>query len=390
MLMTRTATLLSILSLASLSIVSMAAPAGAASAGLTVGKPEIRSMAALAFGPDGVLFVGDSVGGAVFAIDLGDKTERAVKDPKRILDVEGKLAALLGATPADILVHDMAVNPLSKNVYFAVSRGRAALAAGSPWVLPNDVATATALVRLDFDGKVSVVDLGAVPFARVALPNPVDPAKKHAWKEGLQARVETITDLGYADGTLWIAGLSNEEFASTMWRVKYPFDSAVAATTIENYHGAHQKYETEAPVRAFVPYILNGTPSLVAAYLCTPLVTFSVDTLKDKAHVKGRTIGEFGSGNYPLDMVLYKDRGRDKFLIANSNLPLMIVDPKDIESYQGEITKGEDKYQFGVRFESRSTRAVQQLDNFGPDYVVALERLMGGRLDLSPMPVERF
>jgi hypothetical protein len=218
----------------------------------------------------------------------------------------------------------------------------------------------------------------------------VDPAKKHAWKEGLLQRAETITDLGYADGTLWIAGLSNEEFASAMWRVKYPFEGAVAATTIENYHGAHGKYETEAPVRAFVAYPLNGKPSLVAAYLCTPLVTFPVDTLKDKAHVKGRTIAEFGSGNYPLDMVIYKDRGKDRLLIANTNLPLLIVDPKDIETYTSEIAKPVETYQSGVRFESRSSADVQQLDNFGPDHIVTLERLMGGRLDLTPMPVERF
>ena len=36
---------------------------------LAAGKPDIRSLSALAFGPGGVLFVGDSKGGAVYAID---------------------------------------------------------------------------------------------------------------------------------------------------------------------------------------------------------------------------------------------------------------------------------------------------------------------------------
>lgn len=313
-----------------------------------------------------------------------------MKDPKRVTDIEGKLAALLGATPGDILIHDMATNPISKSVYLAVSRGRAGLAAASPWSLPNDVADANVLVRLDLDGKLAAVDLEAVPFARLALPNPVDPAKKHAWKEGLSLRAETITDLAYADGTLWIAGLSNEEFASTMWRARFPFESNLSVTTVENYHGAHGKYETEAPVRAFVPYPLKGKQFLLAAYLCTPLVTFPVDALQDKRHVKGRTIAEFGSGNYPIDMIVYRDRGRDKLLLANSNLPLMIVDPRDVETFQGEITKPVEAYQTGVRFEIRSAADVQQLDNFGPNHVVALERLMGGRLDLAPVAVERF
>jgi hypothetical protein len=352
------------------------------------GKPDIRSMSALAFGPEGVLFVGDGKGGAVFALDLGDKTPREVKDPKPIADVEGKLAALLGATPADVLVHDLAVNPISKSVYLAVSRGRAALA--TPWALPNDVADAGVLVRIDPDGRLAVVELASVRHARVPLPNPIDAAKKHAWKEGLSLRTEAITHLAYADGSLWIAGLSNEEFAATMWRVKYPFEGPVVATTIENYHGAHGKYETEAPVRAFVAYPLKGKSHLLAAYLCTPLVTFPVDALKDRHHVRGRTIGEFGSGNYPLDMVLVRNEGRDKLVIANSNLPLMVLDPRDVEAFESEITAKPAGYTAGVRFESRSGTGIQQLDNLGENHVVVLQRLMGGRLDLAPMSVRLF
>jgi hypothetical protein len=286
------------------------------------------------------------------------------------------------------MVHDMAVNPLSKNVYLAVSRGRGQLV--TEWALPNDVADATVLVKIDESQRFSVVDLGSVRHARLDLPNPVDPAKKHGWKEGLSLRTETITDLAYADGALWIAGLSNEEFASTMWRAAYPFAGPLSVTTIENYHGAHGKYETEAPVRAFVPFPLQGKTHLVAAYLCTPLVTFDVSALQDKKHVRGRTIGEFGSGNYPLDMVVYKSQDRQKLLIANSNLPFMIVDPKDVEAYAGVITSEVPGYTGGVRFESRSGTGVQQLDNLGDTHVVVLRRLMGGRLDLVPLSVRRF
>src|SRR5262245_25870501 len=352
------------------------------------GKPDLHSMSALAFGPESVLFVGDGKGGAVFALDLGDKTPREVKDPKGVTDVEGKLAALLGATQGDVLVHDLAVNPVSKNVYLAVSRGRAGLS--SPWNLPNAVADAGVLVRVDGDGRFGVVDLSSVRYARVDLPNPVDAAKKHVWKEGMSQRTETITAMSYAGGELWVAGLSNEEFAATMWHVKYPFAGPVAATTIENYHGAHGKYETEAPVRAFVAYPLKGKNYLLAAYLCTPLVTFPVDALQDKKHVRGRTIGEFGSGNYPLDMVLMKNEGRDKIVIANSNLPLMVVDPKDVEAFEGEITSKPPSYTAGVRFESRSGTGIQQLDNLGSDHVLVLQRIFSGRLDLSPMSVRRF
>ncbi|HET7292797.1 MAG TPA: hypothetical protein VFM88_10250 [Vicinamibacteria bacterium] len=364
---------------------TFAAPAGASA--FSVGKPEIRSMSALAFGPEGVLFVGDGKTGAVFALDLGDTTARAVEEPKELVDVEGKLAALLGGTPADVMVHDLAVNPISKNAYLAVSRGRAAWT--DRWLLPNDVADASVLVRADADGRLTAVDLGSVRFAKVALPRPVDPAKQVEWKK-VSLRADAITHMAYADGSLWIAGLSNEEFAATLWRVKYPFEGPVAITTLENFHGAHGKYETEAPIRAFVHYPLKGRLHVLAAYLCTPLVTFPTDEVKDGRHLRGRTIGEFGSGNYPLDMVVVKNEGRDRLVIANSNLPLMVVDPKDVESFEGEITKEVEGYTGGVRVEYRSGTGIQQLDNLGEGHVLTLVRLNGGRLDLAPLSVRRF
>jgi hypothetical protein len=279
------------------------------------------------------------------------------------------------------------VDPVAKDVYFAVSRGRAAW--NHQWLLPNDVADANVLVRLDAAGSPEIVDLASVRYARVALPNPIDAAKQVPWKK-ISMRVDTITDMAFADGSLYVAGLSNEEFASTMWKVAYPFAGAVSATTIENYHGAHGKYETEAPVRTFVPYPLKGKTHLLAAYLCTPLVTFAADELKDKQHVRGRTIGEFGSGNYPLDMVLYKKEGKDKLLIANSNLPFLVVDPKDVESYEGAIDKPTETYVAGVRHEPRSGVGVLQMDNLGGEHIVVLRRLPGGRLDLVPVSVRRF
>lgn len=353
----------------------------------TTGRPDIKSISALAFGPEGVLFVGDGKGGSVFAIDLGTRAAQAVKDPKEIADVEGKLAALLGATPADVMIHDLAVDPIGKRPYVAVSRGRAQW--NMQWLLPNDVADATVLARFDAEGKPEVVDLSSVRHARVALPNPIDAAKTVPWKK-TSLRSDTVTDMAYADGALYVAGLSNEEFAASMWKVSYPFAGAVSVTTIENYHGAHGKYETEAPVRTFVPYPLKGKTHLLAAYLCTPLVTFPASDLKDKQHVRGRTIGEFGSGNYPLDMVLVKPNGKDKLVIANSNLPLMVVDPRDVEAYEGAIDKHVETYTAGVKFEQRSGTGIQQMDNLGDEHVVMLRRLPGGRLDLTPMAVRRF
>ena len=48
-------------------------PAGVL-ADLTSGKVDLKYAGALAFGPDGVLFVGDSAGGSIVEIDTNDHT----------------------------------------------------------------------------------------------------------------------------------------------------------------------------------------------------------------------------------------------------------------------------------------------------------------------------
>ena len=355
----------------------------------TKGTPAIQSMSALTFGPEGVLFIGDGKGGAIFAVDLQEESPAtAVEEAPAVQNIEEKIASLLGTTADEIMIHDLAVNPVSQNIFLSVSRGRSQW--DTRWLLPNDIADAGILLKVSPEGEIGEVTLKDVAYAKAALPNPIDASKTHMWKEGISLRADTITDMSFSEGTLYVAGLSNEEFASTMWRIPFPFSEKSAATTLEIFHGAHGEYETHAPIRAFVPYALSGKEHLLAAYLCTPLVTFPVADLKDGQHVKGRTVAEFGSGNYPIDMVLYKKDGEDRLLIANSNLPFMVVKTRDVESYKGEITTEPEGYLAGVSYEPRSATGVQQLDAFNAGYVVALQRLPGGTMDLVALSIKRF
>src|SRR5262245_37083118 len=66
-----------------------------AAAALSPGKADLKSAGALTFGPDGVLFVGDSIGGAIVALDTADRTPAKTA----AINVEGldqKIAALVG------------------------------------------------------------------------------------------------------------------------------------------------------------------------------------------------------------------------------------------------------------------------------------------------------
>ena len=120
---------------------------------LTTGKVDLKSAGALAFGPDGVLFVGDSLGGAVVAIDTGDKT--AVRTASiNVQGVDQKIAALVGVLPDQILVNDIAVNPISKNVYVSASRGR------GPDAMPL-------VVKIEPSGKVTPLSLDNSPRSAI-------------------------------------------------------------------------------------------------------------------------------------------------------------------------------------------------------------------------------
>ena len=49
--------------------------------GLTVGDPAVRSVGAITFGPDGVLFVADNREAKIFAIDVDDPVEVRRRQP---------------------------------------------------------------------------------------------------------------------------------------------------------------------------------------------------------------------------------------------------------------------------------------------------------------------
>src|SRR5438128_11585044 len=86
---------------------------------LKKGTPELKAAGPLAFGPEGILFVGDTRSAAIFAIDTGDRTPNAGAGPLKVGGIDGKIASLLGTTEKDILLNSLAVNPLSGNAYIS-------------------------------------------------------------------------------------------------------------------------------------------------------------------------------------------------------------------------------------------------------------------------------
>jgi hypothetical protein len=329
---------------------------------LKAGKAELKSAGPLAFGPDGVLFVGDSTGAAVVALDTEDRTPGKSGSRIEIKAINEKIAAVLGTAPDQILINDVAVNPLSKKVYLSVSRGRG----------PD---AAPVILRVDASGKITELALGNVKHSIVSLPD----APEGKDSRGQSRRMETITDLAFVNGKVIVAGLSNEEFSSTLRAIPFPFNQANKGAGIEIYHGSHGRFETNAPVRTFVPYEINKESFILAAYTCTPLVKIAVNDLKPGAKVKGMTIAELGNRNRPLDMIAYHKDGHEYILMANQSRGVMKLKADALDRYQAITAHTEAA---GVPYETiADLKGVQQLDKLDDANAVILTDASGS-LDL--------
>jgi hypothetical protein len=183
--------------------------------------------------------------------------------------------------------------------------------------------------------------------------------------------MQTITDLGYVDGKVLIAGLSNEEFASSLRAAPYPFTSASKGAGIEIWHTSHNRFETASPIRTFMTYTSAGKANVLAAYTCTPLVRIPVADLQPGSKVKGVTIAELGAGNQPLDMVTYRKDGRDYILMSNSNRGVMKIPAVGLDVYQPLTARVPDKA--GIPYETvTALTGVRQLDKVDDASAVVL------------------
>lgn len=313
------------------------------------GKPAFRAMSQLTFGPEGVLFIADTKAAAITAIATGDTKAASGSAAVKAEAIDEKIAALLGTKSDQIIIEDLAVNPISRRAYLAVSRGK------GPDAVP-------VLVRVKADGQPELVALDKVRFSRAELPDPAaDTAPAPVpGKKQQNRRLEAITDIAYTDGKVLVAGLSNEEFASSLRAIPFPFKNVDRGTSVEIYHGAHGAYETRSPVRTFVPYKVGNEQQILAAYTCTPLVQFAIGDLKPGAKVKGKTIAEFGNRNRPLDIVVYQKDGKDFLLMANSSRGVIKVAADQITGASSITARVADTE--GLKFEKLDWAGINQLD----------------------------
>ena len=317
--------------------------------GFTIGTPVLKSIQAIAFGPESILFIGDNTGSMVYAIEINDKKNTSEIN-LNIENITAKIGAAMGAAAKDIKIIDMAVNPLSKNVFFAVSR-------------ENRGTTKSALFVLN-DKGLQEFSLENVNFSQSKINNS---PKENSKFWGQPSKTYTVTDLHYVNGSVIVSGLSNEEFSSGLRKIAFPFNKEILTTNVEAYHVSHTANETYAPIYRFSPVKLENQWIIVAGYMCTPLVTFKLSELDGNNKLVGKTVAEIGAGNAPTGIISYSYNNEDYVLVGNNRYSLTRFKGKDILNAKAIKSPSREK---GAERKTINIGSVAHLADYGENVLV--------------------
>lgn len=349
---------------------------------------KLQSAGTLEFDEGKILFVGDSRAAVVHAFELRDDdlTSQAGVDYGKnfegrdlVSHVDKKLAAFLGTTADQISINDLIVHQPTGQILMSVSRGL------GPDAEP-------AIVKINH-GEFELLDLDAVPHSSLAIEDAPDDGAKLEF--GQSQRSLTITDITYWKGEIFVAGVSNEEFSSTLRRAKYPFQDELATTNVEIWHAVHAQFETRAPIITQLIREIEGKDYLIASYTCTPLVRIPLEDIKPNARIRGATIGELGYGNTPIDMLTFKhafDRqdyllvthnSRSGTRIALADIPKAELMPVNVASNFGPA---------GIKQVSVPVSGMLHTSFLSDQWAVVIRKHPNemGRVDLRSMPLPLF
>jgi hypothetical protein len=327
-----------------------------------------------------VLFVADVARATILAFELPAETPTPAGAEVHVEELGTKVASLLGVEREDAIIRGMTVHPVSHAVYLSIARGRGAEAG-------------PAIVRAGTDGELTVVELDDLPVTSFELDDApaadderldflldgTDPSSEPREIHGVTLNVaqvpmrrSSVTGLAWVDGTLFVAGLSNEEFTSRLRQIPYPFDGSATETSVEIFHVDHGKYETQSPIRALTSF--DGGSSILASYTCTPVVQFSVDQLRGEGLVRGRTVAELGPMNQPFSIVSYDRDGEEFLLVSNTRHPLLKIPAASIAGQDAlTLPLSEPDHSLGIPRENLDHPGVTWMANLDRGSVVVVQ-----------------
>ncbi len=325
--------------------------------GMTLGPVELQSVGPMTFADSGVLLIGDPKTATVYAIATEDAKGPAGKPS--IKDLTAAVKSALHAT-GDVTIGELAVNPESGISYLSVQ------ADGQ-----------VRLLRINGEGEISAVNLDKVNHAAKALPNPPEDKDVISRGRNRNPRHSSITDVAFFDGKILVSGVSAGSSPSRVIEIPFPFADNSVTTSVDIFHAAHGRVE-DATIQTFLPMVVDGQPSLLAGFTCTPLVRFPVDSLGGSEKVRGTTVAELGNRNQPLDMVVYEKDGKTSILMNNSARGTMKISTEGIGDRESLTEPVRGGGTAGQPFETiESLAGVKQMDKLDAGHAVAIVDVEG-------------
>jgi hypothetical protein len=281
-----------------------------------------KSVTKVKFGNDSTLFIGDSKSATLYAYYISEIKNSAAQKTYNFHDLSTRISNFAKVDVMDILIRDMAIHPTSKEAYIAFDT-------------KTKKGYVSQIVIINQTGKIRQFDLINSKYSKIQLNNA--PTSDLVFWDKTPMRSLTFTDIDYHKGKVYISGMSNAEFSSSLRVVDYPFNGEVSSSSIEIFHAAHGQNETRAPIQTLQFVTLNNEDYILAAYTCTPLVLIPVKELKNRAHVVGKTIAEMGFGNTPVDIIKFKSKDFNNkpyegIILSNRNRSAQFVNIVDLEA----------------------------------------------------------
>lgn len=312
---------------------------------------ELKSVGPMTFAPGGVLLVGDPKAATIYALETTDSQAGSGGKPS-IADLSKAISASLGLS-GEITIGELAVNPETGNAFVSVSDGKS-----------------IRLVKIDSENTVSEVSLDAIKSTSKQLANAPEDAPQGRRRRN--PRDQSITDLAFFDGKVMVTGLSASSAPSRVIEFEFPFTDNAVATSVEIFHAAHGRVETPA-IQTFLPMMVDGEPTVLAGFTCTPLVRFPVEQLDGSDKVRGTTIAELGNRNRPLDMVVYEKDGKTSILMTNSARGTMKITTDGIGDRETLTERVSGGGTAGQPFDTVSSLAnVKQMDKLDDSHALAI------------------
>jgi hypothetical protein len=279
-----------------------------------------QSANVIAFGESKTLLVGDSKSGTIYAYTIAATENKAAQMGYNLSGIDYKVAAFLKTSVDKILARGFAINPVNKEAYISFDK-----ISGSMYV--------PLIIIINQAGAMRLMDLAKTPHTEIKLKDPNTQDFK-LWSDA-SLRSMTITAIKMYKNKVYVCGLSNAEFSSTLRVFDFPFNGKASSSSVEMYHTVHSQKETRAPMRNLDFVTVEGKDYLVGSYTCTPFVAVALEDLKDGAQVTAKTLAEMAVGNTPIDLFSYiaQDWSGNKsqvMLLTNKNHAAELIKVTDI------------------------------------------------------------